>query len=90
VHRNSRAENRYYTVTMTVTNIVSSIDAQIARLVEARHLLTGTVTSTGNKAATKKSASKKTTRKRVMSAEAREKIAAAQRKRWAAQKKAKK
>jgi hypothetical protein len=73
---------------MTVTNIVSSIDAQIARLQEARRLLTGTGTSTGNKAANKKPASKKTTRKRVMSAASREKIAAAQRKRWAAQKKA--
>jgi hypothetical protein len=73
---------------MTVTNIVSSIDAEIARLLEARALLAGSGPSTGSKAASKNAASKKTASKRVMSAEAREKIAAAQRKRWAAQKKA--
>ena len=73
---------------MTVNHIVSSVDAEIARLQEARKLLAGIGTSTGNTSASKKSPAKKSTGKRIMSAEARERIAAAQRKRWAKQKKA--
>ena len=73
---------------MTVSNILSSIDAEIARLQEARNLLAGTlINARGRKGTGKSSAPKKSTGKRVMSAEAREKIAAAQRKRWAVQKK---
>jgi hypothetical protein len=71
--------------TMTVTNLVSSTDAEIARLLEARNLLAADVSTSTSKAATKK-----TTGKRVMSAAGRKRIADAQRKRWAKQKKAKK
>jgi hypothetical protein len=60
----------------------SSIDAEIVRLQQVRNLIAGADISS--------LAPKKTTGKRVMSAKAREKIAAAQRKRWAKQKKAKK
>jgi len=66
---------------MTVANIVSSIDAEIALLQEARDLLAEVDISTG------KPAPKKKTGKRVMSAEARKRIGDAQRKRWAAQRK---
>ena len=68
---------------MTMTDILSSIDAEIARLQEARNLLAGSVANTR---AIKKSATKKKTGKRVMSAEARKRIGDAQRKRWAGQK----
>ena len=71
---------------MTVSNIVDivvSIDARIAELTRARALLAGTEASSGTHAATKKKP-----RKRVMSAAARERMAEAQKKRWAAAKKA--
>jgi hypothetical protein len=62
---------------MNVTELLSQIQAEIFLLKQARAILVGTgpVRSSGKK-------------KRVMSAEARAKIAAAQRKRWAKQKKA--
>jgi len=68
---------------MSIDTLLSTIDAEIARLQQARALLTGT--GTGNHATP--SAPKTTRRKRVMSAEARKRIGDAQRKRWAAQKK---
>jgi hypothetical protein len=64
-----------------LTDLLASIDSEISVLKKARALLVGSsngVTRSGRKKA-----------KRVMSAEARERIAAAQRKRWAKQKKAK-
>ncbi len=68
-------------MTVTDTDILSSIDAQIASLEQARNLLTDSGTSRrGKKSAT----AVPTKRKRKMSPEARERIAAAQRKRWAA------
>ena len=71
---------------MAIENILAQIDSEIARLQQARKLLTGignSVTSTGRTA--KKKASKTSARKkRVLSAEARKRIADAQRKRWAA------
>jgi hypothetical protein len=73
---------------MTIDSILSQIDAEIARLTQVRKLLagSGTVSITVPKRKTK-SASAKTTRKtRVLSPEARKRIADAQRKRWAAQK----
>lgn len=60
-------------------NILSAIDAEIARLQEARAILASM--SIQSTAITKP--------KRTMSASARKRIAAAQRKRWAALKKAK-
>jgi hypothetical protein len=66
---------------MNVTELLSQIDSEISRLHEARNLLTGHGTGNGRVV--------KPRRKRVLSAEARERIAAAQRRRWAKQKKAK-
>lgn len=80
---------------MTIDSILSQIDAEIARLTQVRALLSGSGTSatkTANKTAIKaasKAASAPTKvgrKKRVLSADARKRIAEAQRKRWAAQK----
>jgi hypothetical protein len=54
-------------------NLIASIDAEISRLQQARKLLSGTGTHGG---------------KRIMSAEGRARIVAAQKKRWAEQRKA--
>jgi hypothetical protein len=61
--------------------ILATIDSEISVLKQARALLTGT----SNGASTDRRKGKRTW---TMSAEAREKIAAAQRKRWAKQKRA--
>lgn len=76
---------------MTIDSILSQIDAEIARLTQVRALLSGSGTaatrSAGKTATTAASAPKKGARKkRVLSAEARKRIADAQHKRWAAQK----
>jgi hypothetical protein len=64
---------------MNITELVASIDEEIARLQQVRAVLGGD---------TRRPAARKWHRKkRVLSTEARERIAAAQRKRWAAQKK---
>jgi hypothetical protein len=70
------------------TEILAALDAEIARLQEARNALAGlsAVKRRGRPPASA-SASQTTNKKRVLSAAAREKIAAAQRKRWAKQKK---
>ena len=65
---------------MNLNEILSSIDSEIASLQQARALLAGQVGHSAGKG--------RATKKRTLSAEARAKIAAAQRKRWAAQKKA--
>ena len=72
---------------MNITKIIEQIDSQISKLQEARALLAGTVTKNGP-GRPKKGASalvpvKAKSAKRVLSAEAKEKIAAAQKKRWA-------
>lgn len=72
---------------MSLDNLLSSIDAEIARLQQARALLAGTGIR-GGKAVNSSQSTSKPRRKRVMSAEARKRIGEAQRKRWAAQKKA--
>jgi hypothetical protein len=64
---------------MTVNSILSSIDSEIARLTKARALL-ATETSKDRAAPVRKG--------RKLSAAARKRIADAQRKRWAKQKKA--
>jgi hypothetical protein len=70
---------------MAINDLLSSIDSEIARLQQARSLLAGDSTGArGGYAA----ASRPVKAKRILSAAARERIAAAQRKRWAAQKKA--
>jgi predicted KAP-like P-loop ATPase len=72
---------------MAIDSIIAQIDAEIARLTQARSLLanlgTAAVAVAGSKA-TKSPAKKR--KKRVLSPEARKRIADAQRKRWAAQK----
>jgi hypothetical protein len=66
---------------MAISDLLSSIDSEIARLQQARFLLAGVSTGTRVEPRPVKA-------KRILSAAARERIAAAQRKRWAAQKKA--
>ena len=65
-------------IQMDTTQILAEIDSEIRRLEEVRALL----------AATSTKAHSGPRKKRHLSAEARERIAAAQRKRWAKQKKA--
>lgn len=64
---------------MDTVRIIQEIDAQISRLKQVKAILTGTVTKPGSKA---------TQTKRVMSAEGKAKIAAAQKARWANSKRA--
>jgi hypothetical protein len=64
---------------MNIPELLSQIEAEISRLQEVRSLLAGT--SRGGWASSGK-------KKRIMSAEARARISAAQKKRWAKQKKA--
>jgi hypothetical protein len=81
---------------MSIDNILVQIDAEIARLTQARSLLANIGTSTVKVAeakvkqapttATATAKAKTRKKKRVLSAEARKRIADAQRKRWAAQK----
>jgi hypothetical protein len=67
-----------------MNEILTSIDSEISILKQARALLTGNSASRGGPVSSGHTAKRKFT----MSAEGREKIAAAQRKRWAKQKKA--
>jgi hypothetical protein len=75
---------------MSLDHLLSSIDAEISRLQRARTLLAGNGTGTRNTSSrlTASHVPKTARRKRVLSAEGRKRIAEAQRKRWAAQKKA--
>jgi hypothetical protein len=72
---------------MTIDSILAQIDAEIARLTQARALLSSagkvSVPAAGVKGAG--APARKTRKKRVLSPEARKRIADAQRKRWAAQ-----
>jgi hypothetical protein len=74
---------------MAIDSILAQIDTEIARLTQVRSLLAGsgvaasTVTDRKPRKAPVKAAAKKS---RVLSPEARKRIADAQRKRWAAQK----
>lgn len=70
---------------MSIETILAEIDAEIARLTQVRSLLAGSRTISSSGARSKTSATKRR-KKRVLSAEARKRIADAQRKRWAAQK----
>jgi hypothetical protein len=70
---------------MSISDVLSQIDSEISKLQQARLLLAGLEAKNGRAV---KPARKKA--KRTMSPEAREKIAAAQRKRWAKFKRAKK
>ena len=63
--------------------LIASIDEEIARLEQVRELLQNV---TGHRLL-RTGAATKTVKKRVLSPEARQRIAAAQKRRWAAQKK---
>ena len=71
---------------MAIENILAQIDSEIAGLKQARALLAtlGTATTTSVRKAGKAAAKGKPRKKRVLSADARKRIADAQRKRWAA------
>ena len=73
-----------YALVMSIETIIAEIDAEIARLTQVRSLLAGSrrISPSGAGRKTSKGSSKK----RVLSADARKRIADAQRKRWAAQK----
>lgn len=76
---------------MAIDSILAEIDAEIARLTQARKLLAGATgannfTPSKKSSVVAKSSAKKGKRTRVLSAEARKRIADAQRRRWAAQK----
>ena len=76
-----------YALTMSIETILAEIDAEISRLMQVRSLLSGSRTASLPGAKSKTSpAAPKSKKKRVLSAEARKRIADAQRKRWAAQK----
>jgi hypothetical protein len=73
---------------MAIDSILAQLDAEIARLTHVRSLLTssGKVTARLPERKNAKGAATKARKKRVLSADARKRIADAQRKRWAAQK----
>jgi hypothetical protein len=74
---------------MAIDSILAQIDAEIATLTQVRSLLanTGLVAAKVTGPKTKKTPAKaKILKRRVLSPEARKRIADAQRKRWAAQK----
>lgn len=74
---------------MTIDSILAQIEAEIAKLTQVRSLLAGIgkVAVKATKSKTKKAPAKaKAKKRRVLSPEARKRIADAQRKRWAAQK----
>jgi hypothetical protein len=73
---------------MANDSIVALIDAEIARLTQVRSLLasSGKVAIATTEPKTRKTAAGKVRKKRVLSPEARKRIADAQRRRWAAQK----
>lgn len=75
---------------MSIAEIVKELDAEIARLQEAKHLLSGLSGNGSASGMRHPSAAAAGRKRRVLSPEARQRIAEAQRKRWAAQKKASK
>jgi hypothetical protein len=72
---------------MAIDSIIAQIDSEIARLTQVRRLLSnsGKPSTGGSALDVSKSSAKKAAKKRVLSADARKRIAEAQRKRWAAQ-----
>ena len=70
---------------MDTTEVIQSIDAEIARLEKARELLSGHVNTPAKRGrvSSKPIATPKPLKRRKMSAEGRARIAAAQKARWA-------
>jgi len=76
-----------YPQVMAIESILALLDAEIARLTQVRSLLANSGKVAAKATERKSSAAPvKTRKKRVLSPEARKRIADAQRKRWAAQK----
>jgi hypothetical protein len=75
-----------YPLSMSIESILAEIDAEIARLTQVRSLLAGSRSISSSAAVSKAKGPARRRKKRVLSAEARKRIADAQRKRWAAQK----
>ncbi len=71
---------------MAIESILAQIDSEIARLTQVRSLLAGSGSSSVTERKTRKTSAAKGRKSRVLSPEARKRIADAQRKRWAAQK----
>jgi hypothetical protein len=71
---------------MAIDNILAQIDSEIARLTQVRSLLASAGSTSATTRGRAKKTAAKTTKRRVLSPEARKRIADAQRKRWAAQK----
>jgi hypothetical protein len=72
---------------MSIESILAEIDAEIARLTQVRSLLAGSRSNSSSSSVNKSTKGPgKRRKKRVLSPEARKRIAEAQRKRWAAQK----
>jgi hypothetical protein len=73
---------------LNTKEILEHINDEISRLQQVKALLQGTANGHGGRASSNGSAAPKVKVKRVLSAEARKKIAAAQRRRWAKAKRA--
>jgi uncharacterized protein with WD repeat len=76
----------YPVATMSIESILAQIDQEIARLTQARKLLESAGAAVAVRERKPKTRAAKPRKARVLSAEARKRIADAQRKRWAAQK----
>jgi hypothetical protein len=75
-----------YSRFMTIDSILAQLDSEIARLTQVRALLASSAKTTTKFSLPKAGKGAIRRKKRVLSAEARKRIADAQRKRWAAQK----
>lgn len=71
---------------MAIDSILAQIDSEIARLTQVRSLLAGSGSASNATERKTRKAPAKAKKSRVLSPEARKRIADAQRKRWAAQK----
>ncbi len=71
---------------MAIDSILAQIDSEIAKLTQVRALLAGSGGSPSTTGRKTRKAPAKAKKSRVLSPEARKRIADAQRKRWAAQK----
>lgn len=71
---------------MAIDSILAQIDSEIARLTQVRSLLAGSGSASSKTERKTRKAPAKAKKSRVLSPEARKRIADAQRKRWAAQK----
>ncbi len=71
---------------MAIETILAQIDSEIARLTQVRSLLAGSGSAANVTERKSRKAPAKAKKSRVLSPEARKRIADAQRKRWAAQK----